>query len=55
MDKKEYIAPSMEIVEFVSDIVMQISSNLHDEEAESKDQLSNNRRGRWGDLWDKNR
>ena len=53
MNKKEYIAPSMEIVEFVSDIVMQISSNLHDdEEADSKDQLSNNRRGSWGNLWE---
>ena len=53
MDKKEYIAPSMEVVEFVSDILMYIGSNVgeYDEELDSKDQLSNKRRGRWGDLW----
>ena len=53
MDKKEYIAPSMEVVEFVSDILMNIGSNVgeYDEEVDSKDQLSNKRRGRWGDLW----
>ena len=53
MDKKEYIAPSMEVVEFVSDILMNIGSNVgeYDEELDSKEQLSNRRRGRWGDLW----
>ena len=57
MDKKEYSAPSMEVVEFVSDILMNIGSNVgeYDEELDSKDQLSNKRRGRWGDLWDENR
>ena len=53
IEKKEYIAPSMEVVEFVSDILMNIGSNVgeYDEELDSKDQLSNKRRGRWGDLW----
>jgi hypothetical protein len=53
MDKKEYIAPSMEVVEFVSDILMNIGSNVgeYDEELDSKDQLSNKRRGQWGNLW----
>ena len=58
MDKKKYIVPEIEVVELVSDVVMQISSKLHDDEddwANPEDQLSNNRRGRWGDLWDKNR
>ena len=44
----------MEVVEFVSDILMNIGSNVgeYDEELDSKDQLSNKRRGRWGDLWE---
>ena len=54
MNKKEYIKPSMEVAELVSDVIMTGGSNLgqYDEEAGSKDQLSNNRRGSWGDLWD---
>ena len=56
MDKKKYITPEIEVVELVSDVVMQISSKLHEDDwANPEDQLSNNRRGRWGDLWDKNR
>ena len=54
MEKKEYRAPSIEVVEFVSDIIMNIGSNVgqYDEEVDGKDQLSNNRRGRWGNLWE---
>ena len=53
MEKKKYIAPEMEVIEFETECLMlALSETEVDTEA---DQLSNryqpNRRGKWGDLW----
>ena len=57
MNKKEYIKPSIEVIELESDVIMTGGSNegtvvFPGGDAGSEDQLSNNRRGSWGDLWD---
>lgn len=57
MNKKEYIKPSMEAAELVSDVIMTGGSDGNVDvfpggDAGSEDQLSNDRRGSWGDLWD---
>ena len=56
--KKMYVKPSIEVVEFYSDVVMRASSlnvglgggdgKNEDEEVEAG---SNDRRGGWGNLW----
>ena len=56
MNKKEYIKPSIEVIELESDVIMTGGSNgvvgvFPGGNAGSEDQLSNDRRGSWGDLW----
>lgn len=53
--KKEYIKPSMEASEYVSEIIMNASSSIKIGEgtfdSSEDEQYTNNRRGTWGDLW----
>ena len=53
MEKKQYIAPSMEEMEM--EIVEVIATSIPFIDEEGTDQLSNayrpERRGKWGDLW----
>ena len=53
MEKKKYIAPEMEVIEFETECLMLALSET--EVDTETDQLSNryqpNRRGKWGDLW----
>lgn len=57
MEKKQYIAPEIEVVEMVTDVIMTGGSLVFNDDFvdTEKDQLSNryqpNRRGKWGDLW----
>ena len=57
MKKKKYIAPAMEIaeIEMVSMIAASAPSigiiDPNDPNGSGTDILSNDRRGRWGDLW----
>lgn len=52
MEKKRYIAPEMEVIEFETECLMLA---LSETEVDTDQQLSNryqpNRRGKWGDLW----
>ena len=52
MEKKKYIAPEMEVIEFETDCLMLALSNT---EVDTDQQLSNayrpGRRGQWGNLW----
>ena len=52
MEKKKYIAPEMEVIEFETECLMLA---LSETEVDTEQQLSNryqpNRRGKWGDLW----
>lgn len=52
MEKKKYIAPEMEVIEFETECLMLA---LSETEVDTDQQLSNryqpNRRGKWGDLW----
>ena len=57
MNKKEYIKPSMEATEFVSEVVMNVTSpgmNIVDGEfdSSSEEQAGNIRRGTWGNRWE---
>ena len=53
MEKKKYIVPEMEVIEFETECLMLALSET--EVDTETDQLSNryqpNRRGKWGDLW----
>lgn len=52
MEKKKYIAPEMEVIEFETECLMLALSQT---EVDTEQQLSNSyrpgRRGKWGDLW----
>lgn len=52
MEKKKYIAPEMEVIEFETECLMLA---LSETEVDTEQQLSNRyqpgRRGKWGDLW----
>ena len=52
MEKKKYIAPEMEVIEFETECLMLALSQT---EVDTDQQLSNSyrpgRRGKWGDLW----
>jgi hypothetical protein len=53
--KKMYVKPSIEVVEFYSDVVMQSASDqsfeIGGEDNGSGEAESNDRRGGWGNLW----
>lgn len=51
--KKEYIMPTMQIVEVETENVLAVSSVGYTTEKASNEHeaLSNDRRGGWGDLW----
>ena len=56
MEKKNYIAPEMEVIEFETESpLLALSLNDSVEVDTEKDQLSNRyrpgRRGQWGNLW----
>lgn len=57
--KKMYVKPSMEVVEFYSNVVMRVGSlnvNVGGGDNAGDDEIveagSNDRRGGWGSLWD---
>ena len=52
MEKKAYIAPQTEVTEI--DTVQMLAGSLvfNDKEVDTEQQLSNDRRGTWGNLWD---
>ena len=53
--KKMYVKPSMEVVEFYSDVVMKAASGVDfgfkGEDGGEGEAESNDRRGGWGNLW----
>ena len=58
MDKKNYIKPSIEVVELESKALMYIGSVDEDDLAlrndrfvSEEEQLARGRRGKWGNLW----
>lgn len=52
MKKKEYIAPAIEVVEMELTISILMGSNWnYDPGEEPEEELSNGRRGQWGNLW----
>ena len=52
MEKKQYIAPSMEVVEIgLSELLASSIPDIGIEEGEGTEILSNGRRGTWGNLW----
>ena len=57
MMKKEYLEPTVEVVEFASEILMNTTSGETDNTgtgnggAGNGPQLSGGHRGAWGDLW----
>ena len=51
MEKKEYIKPEIEVVEIESVEMIAGSLVFNDKEVDTGSQLSNGRRGKWGDLW----
>ena len=51
MEKKTYIKPEIEVVEIESVEMMAGSLVFNDKEVDTGSQLSNGRRGKWGDLW----
>ena len=54
MNKKQYIAPEVEIVEMEAMTVLAASVGFgdEDEKTDAGDSWTNRRRGRWGNLWD---
>ena len=50
MDKKAYITPSMEVMNM--ETVNMFAGSLGVSDKPTTDQLSNDRRGSWGNLWD---
>jgi hypothetical protein len=53
MNKKAYITPSMEVMNMETVNMFAGSMGFGDGPVNSTDQLSNDRRGSWGNLWDK--
>ena len=52
MKKQEYIKPSTEVIEMeVMSMVATSVPNIGIEDGSGTEILSNDRRGRWGDLW----
>ena len=54
MEKKEYIKPEIEVIEIESVEMIASSLVFNDENVNTSTpgiQLSNGRRGKWGDLW----
>ena len=51
MEKKKYIAPSMEIAEIEMVSMLAASIGVSDETTEDDAVMSNRRRGTWGNLW----
>ena len=51
MNKKVYITPSMEVTEIAT--VEMLAASIGIVEGEGNEILSNDRRGSWGNLWDK--
>lgn len=57
MNKKKYIAPAIEVIEMevapymVAGSVMNGGEIGGNPEEEPEEELSNNRRGQWGNLW----
>ena len=54
MKKKEYIKPSVEVIEFEFEPLMLSASNqvdVFDKETDSDASMANGRRGTWGNLW----
>lgn len=54
--KKQYLGPTVEVVEFESEVLMNVVSSEQGEtgtipEEGDGDDLANHRRGSWGDLW----
>ena len=59
MEKKEYIKPEIEVIELETESPMLSASGgsggnvgVFDDETEDDANMSNKRRGQWGDLWD---
>ena len=50
MNKKAYITPTVEITE-IETVAMLAASLVLNEEGGNESSLSNDRRGKWGDLW----
>ena len=51
MEKKEYIKPEVEVIDLEPSQVLATSSIEVKPGESGADQLSNDRRGKWGDLW----
>ena len=51
MEKKKYIAPSMEIAEIEMVSMIAASIGVSDEITDEGAWMSNRRRGTWGNLW----
>ena len=56
MEKKEYIKPEIEVVELeIESPILSVSDgkvDIFDEETDQDANMSNKRRGQWGDLWE---
>ena len=53
MEKKQYIAPQMEIAEIELVTMIAMSVGVSDTPTDDDAVMSNRRRGTWGNLWDK--
>ncbi len=51
MEKKQYIAPTMEIAEIEMVSMIAASVGVSDETTDDDAWMSNDRRGSWGNLW----
>ena len=49
--KKEYITPSIEVMNIETVEMMAASLAMYDEEVETTSQLGTGRRGEWGNRW----
>ena len=49
--KKEYITPSIEVMNIETVEMMAASLAMYDEEVETTSQLGAGRRGEWGNRW----
>ena len=50
--KKTYIAPEMEVINVMTECNMMAASTYSDETIAAGQELGNDRRGGWGNLWD---
>ena len=53
MEKKQYIAPTMEWAEVAAQTMLAASNDVRISDTVTEDDatMSNDRRGRWGNLW----